>query len=215
MGNFPLNDQEGQSLSTFLVRRTLLYDTSYEWISIVASGTRRELASLGATSPHSETAISPIKMPAAKEAVGYGKISKKARSPKKVLRIPDLEHSKQAVINSLPAKASQESYEYAINEFISWYCSEPRLAFNRTAVAVSVPQRHPKHSVVFVFLRQTDFTYLAADTSGVEAGNFGKLGLLPRADYERFAATPVEWLQRDDGLRGHGGLGSVTPCMSH
>jgi hypothetical protein len=42
--------------------------------------------------------------------------------------------SKHAVINSLPAKASQESYEYAIDEFISWYCSEPRLAFNRTVV---------------------------------------------------------------------------------
>ncbi|MEJ2247796.1 MAG: site-specific integrase [Acidobacteriota bacterium] len=59
---------------------------------------------------------------------------KKCRKPKRVLRIPDLEHSKHAVINSLPAKASQESYEYAIDEFISWYCSEPRLAFNRTVV---------------------------------------------------------------------------------
>jgi site-specific recombinase XerD len=59
---------------------------------------------------------------------------KKGRSPKKVLRIPDLEHSKHAVINSLPAKASQDSYSYAIDEFISWYCSEPRLAFNRTVV---------------------------------------------------------------------------------
>jgi len=62
------------------------------------------------------------------------KSRKKGRNPKKVLRIPDLEHSKHAVINSLPARASQESYEYAINEFISWYCSEPRLAFNRTVV---------------------------------------------------------------------------------
>jgi len=62
------------------------------------------------------------------------KSRKKNRSPRKVLRIPDLEHSKHAVLNSLPAKASQESYEYAIDEFISWYCSEPRLAFNRTVV---------------------------------------------------------------------------------
>jgi site-specific recombinase XerD len=54
--------------------------------------------------------------------------------PKKVLRIPDLEHSKHAVLNSLPAKTSQNCYEHAINEFISWYCSEPRLAFNRTVV---------------------------------------------------------------------------------
>src|SRR3954469_21179231 len=57
--------------------------------------------------------------------------SKRARS---VLRIPDLEHSKSAVLNSLPAQTSQISYGHAIDEFIAWYCSEPRLAFNRTVV---------------------------------------------------------------------------------
>jgi site-specific recombinase XerC len=62
------------------------------------------------------------------------KSREKGRSPRKVLRIPDLEHSKHAVVNSLPAKASQESYEYAIDEFIFWHCSEPRLAFSRTVV---------------------------------------------------------------------------------
>jgi hypothetical protein len=46
------------------------------------------------------------------------KFRKRSRKPKKILRIPDPEHSKHAVINSLPAKASQESYEYAIDEFI-------------------------------------------------------------------------------------------------
>ena len=68
---------------------------------------------------------------------------------------------------------------------------------NRTAVAVSITQ--PKASVVFVFLRQADGTYLAADASGVEGGNFGKLGR-PRTDYERFETTPVEWLHRDGSL---------------
>ena len=53
---------------------------------------------------------------------------------RKVLRLPDLEQSKDAVINSLPARTSQVSYRHAIEEFISWYCSEPRLAFNRTVV---------------------------------------------------------------------------------
>jgi site-specific recombinase XerD len=62
------------------------------------------------------------------------KCRKEGRCPRKVLRIPDLEQSKHAVLNSLPARTSQDSYEYAINEFISWYCSEPRLAFNRTVV---------------------------------------------------------------------------------
>lgn len=71
---------------------------------------------------------------------------------------------------------------------------------DRTAIAISVPQQHPKHSIVLVFLRQPDGTYLATDASGVEVGNFGKLGLLPRADYEHFETVPVEWLHRDDGL---------------
>src|SRR3954469_21310627 len=57
--------------------------------------------------------------------------SKRARS---VLRIPDLEHSKSAVLNSLPAQTSQISYGHAIDEFIGWYCSEPRLSLNRTVV---------------------------------------------------------------------------------
>jgi hypothetical protein len=58
----------------------------------------------------------------------------KRHKPKIVLRFPDLEHSKNAVVNSLAAPSSQESYGHAIDEFIGWYCSEPRLAFNRTVV---------------------------------------------------------------------------------
>ena len=61
------------------------------------------------------------------------KIAKRPK-PKTVLRLPDLEQSKNAVLNSLAAASSQESYGYAIDEFIGWYCSEPRLAFNRTVV---------------------------------------------------------------------------------
>ena len=30
--------------------------------------------------------------------------------------------------------ASRRVYEYAIDQFIAWYCSEPRLAFNRVVV---------------------------------------------------------------------------------
>jgi site-specific recombinase XerD len=61
------------------------------------------------------------------------KIAKRPK-PKTVLRLPDLEQSKNAVLNSLAAASSQESYSHAIEEFIAWYCSEPRLAFNRTVV---------------------------------------------------------------------------------
>ena len=58
----------------------------------------------------------------------------RSRYPKRILRIPDLEQSKNAVLNSLPAKSSQEAYCSAIDEFTEWYCSEPRLAFNRAVV---------------------------------------------------------------------------------
>lgn len=60
--------------------------------------------------------------------------SSKRRSAKTILRLPDLEQSKNAVLHSLAATSSQESYGHAIDEFIGWYCSEPRLAFNRTVV---------------------------------------------------------------------------------
>jgi integrase len=53
---------------------------------------------------------------------------------KTILRLPDLEQSRTAVLNSLAAASSQELYGHAIDEFTGWYCSEPRLAFNRAVV---------------------------------------------------------------------------------
>jgi integrase len=51
-----------------------------------------------------------------------------------VLRLPDLDHSKLVVLNSLASPGSRRVYQYAIEQFIAWYCSEPRLAFNRIVV---------------------------------------------------------------------------------
>jgi site-specific recombinase XerD len=58
----------------------------------------------------------------------------KRGTPKKVLRLPDLDHSKASVLQSLGSIASKRTYGFAINDFIDWYCSEPRLAFGRTVV---------------------------------------------------------------------------------
>ena len=44
----------------------------------------------------------------------------KRPKPKMVLRFPDLEQSKNAVLNSLAAASSQESYRHAIDEIIGW-----------------------------------------------------------------------------------------------
>src|SRR5213075_1393634 len=62
------------------------------------------------------------------------KSRKKKKSPKRVLALPDLEQAKSAVLNTLTSKSGQRTYEHAIREFVAWYCSEPRLAFNRTVV---------------------------------------------------------------------------------
>jgi integrase len=59
---------------------------------------------------------------------------KNKRPPKRVLALPDLEQSKAAVLNTLTSTSGQRSYDRAITDFVDWYCSEPRLAFNRTVV---------------------------------------------------------------------------------
>lgn len=37
-----------------------------------------------------------------------------------VLRLPDLDHSKLAVLNSLTSPASRRVYQYAIDQFTAW-----------------------------------------------------------------------------------------------
>jgi hypothetical protein len=60
--------------------------------------------------------------------------TKQRKHPKTRLRLPDLEFSKTAVLNSLSTVDGQRGYSHAIDEFVDWYCSEPRLALNRTVV---------------------------------------------------------------------------------
>src|SRR5712692_4913595 len=66
---------------------------------------------------------------------------KRTRRPKEkrtaarsILRLPDLETAKFAVLNSLSCPDAQRGYRHAIDEFVDWYCSEPRLSFCKTVV---------------------------------------------------------------------------------
>jgi len=55
--------------------------------------------------------------------------SKRTRpKPRAVLRLPDLDQAKSAVLNSLTSTDAQRGYRHAIEEFVEWYCSEPRLS---------------------------------------------------------------------------------------
>ncbi len=55
-------------------------------------------------------------------------------APAATLTIPELEQSEAAVLSTLASVHSRRSYAYAIERLIAWYCSEPRLTFNRTVV---------------------------------------------------------------------------------
>src|ERR1700679_1497584 len=80
---------------------------------------------------------------------GHRSMKQKSRSPKQRkhpktrLRLPDLEFSKSAVLNSLRSFDGQRGYGHAIDEFVDWYCSEPRLALNRPEVSSTAATLRP------------------------------------------------------------------------
>src|SRR6516164_7923935 len=48
--------------------------------------------------------------------------------------IPELEQTMRAALSSLTSVNTRRAYRHAIERFIAWYCSEPRLGFNRAVV---------------------------------------------------------------------------------
>jgi hypothetical protein len=57
--------------------------------------------------------------------------SPKSKRPKTKLGLPDIDHSRSAVLDSVSSPESKRGYRHAIDELIQWYCSEPRLSFNK------------------------------------------------------------------------------------
>jgi len=56
-----------------------------------------------------------------------GKHKVKPNYRRRLLRLPDLDHCKRAVLNSLGSPASRRVYDYAIDQFIAWYLpTDPR-----------------------------------------------------------------------------------------
>ena len=45
---------------------------------------------------------------------------RKKKAPKRVLALPDLEHVKTAVLNTLTSASGQRTYEHSIREFVAW-----------------------------------------------------------------------------------------------
>src|ERR1700758_4092935 len=69
----------------------------------------------------------------------------KPKRPKTKLGLPDLDHSRSAVLDSLPSSESKRGYRHAIDEFIDWYCAERRLSLNKSFVTryrIHLENRH-------------------------------------------------------------------------
>jgi hypothetical protein len=101
----------------------------------------------------------------------------KPRRRKIVLPLPDLDHAKNSVLNSLSSPNSRWNYRFAMEQFITWYCSEPRLALNRTVVLRF--RVHPQNftTTETFFCSQGDFP----NRIGCPGGRAGFLSCLLRS----------------------------------
>ena len=128
---------------------------------------------------------------------------KRKRAPKSVLKLPDLEQSKFAVLNSLSSICSQRTYDHAIREFIEWYCSEPRLAFNKTVVTryrISLEQQHYASTTINLRLAAVRrLAYEAADCGLLSADLAA--GIRRAKDAKRLGVPVGNWLTAEQGKR--------------
>src|ERR1041384_6910307 len=129
--------------------------------------------------------------------------SKRKRPPKTILRLPDLEQSKTAVLNSLTSPSSRRSYEHAIREFIDWYCSEPRLAFNKTVVTryrINLEQAQYASSTINLRLAAIRrLAYEAAD-AGLLSPDLAA-GIRRVKGVKKFGVRIGNWLTGEQGQR--------------
>ena len=125
------------------------------------------------------------------------------RTPKHVLKLRDLEQSKSAVLNSLTSPSSQRTYDHAIREFIEWYCSEPRLAFNKTVVTryrISLEQRHYASTTINLRLAAVRrLAYEAADCGLLSADLAAGIRRVKGA--KRLGVLVGNWLNAEQGKR--------------
>ena len=131
------------------------------------------------------------------------KSRKKKRPPKRVLALPDLEQSKAAVLNTLTSKSGQRSYDRAITDFVDWYCSEPRLAFNRTVVLryrIYLEQRQYAATTINLRLAAVRRVAYEAADSGLLSPELAA-GIRPVKGVRRIGVRIGNWLTAEQSKR--------------
>lgn len=129
--------------------------------------------------------------------------SRRKKSPKRVLALPDLEHAKTAVLNSLTSVSGQRTYDHAIREFVEWYCSEPRLAFNRTVVLryrIHLEQRRYAPATINLRLAAVRRIAYAAADAGLLSPELAA-GIRRVKGVRRIGVRLGNWLTPEQGRR--------------
>ena len=131
------------------------------------------------------------------------KSKRKRRSPKRVLALPDLEQSKTAVLNSLTSRSGQRSYDRAITDFVEWYSSEPRLAFNRTVVLryrIYLKQKQYAPTTINLSLAAVRWVAYEAADSGLLSPEL-PAGIRRVKGVRRIGVRVGNWLTAEQGKR--------------
>jgi site-specific recombinase XerD len=125
---------------------------------------------------------------------------RKQNRQKAKLALPDLEHTKAAVLDSLRSPESQPSYRRSIDDFVRWYCSEPRLSFNKTVVTryrIHLEDQQLAPGSVNVRLATVRrLAYEAADTLALEPGT--RSGHPTRKGSKKLGLRLGNWLTVDE-----------------
>jgi hypothetical protein len=69
-----------------------------------------------------------------------------------VLRLPDLDHAKASVLNSLSSPQSRRNYRFTMDQFIAWYCSPRSPVAERSAVCALGAFASREHGPSVTFL---------------------------------------------------------------
>ena len=137
---------------------------------------------------------------------------RKTGKPKARLGLPDLDQSKASVIGSLRSPESQRGYTHAIDEFIEWYCSEPRLAFNKTVVTryrIALEQKHYAPSTINLRLAAVRRLAYEASDSGLLSPDLAA-GIRRVKGVRRLGVKIGNWLTAEEGRRLLSGAGNAT-----
>jgi integrase len=116
------------------------------------------------------------------------------------------------VLNSLSSASGQRTYEHAIREFVAWYCSEPRLAFNRTVVLryrINLEQRRYAPATINLRLAAVRrIAYEAADAGLLSPELAAAIRRVKGV--RRLGVRLGNWLTAEQGRRLVHGMGPTT-----